>query len=43
MAFPCESERLVDRYSKHDRVNEFGCEIYFARFEMYLYFVTCSS
>ena len=33
----------MDRYSNHDSVNGFGCEIYLARFEMYLLYVTCPS
>ena len=31
----------MDRNSKNERMNRFRCEIYLARFEMYLYIVTC--
>ena len=33
----------MDRNSKNERMNGFRCEIYLARFEMYLYIVTCPS
>ena len=33
----------MDMNSKNGRMNGFRCEIYLARFEMYLHIVTCPS